>query len=140
MSYRTGLHPSLDAELAEQSTSRLHRPGRIEIPTYEVITDMSIVDAMRREREETERVTRLGYERARESKYGTLKLTARMYAIIEFAGVSADLMMKDHPVGPLGLKSFRFVEGCERMTHSDCQARYRQLLIAELRAKEEKQQ
>jgi hypothetical protein len=100
---------------------------------------MSIVDAMRRHQEEVDRIIQIGYERARASKYGTLKLTARMYAIIEFAGVSADLMMKDHPIGPLGRKSFRFVEGCERMTYSDCQARYRQLLIEEIKSREEKQ-
>lgn len=96
---------------------------------------MSILNALARERAEQDALNQLGYQRAAQTRYGTIKLSARMYAIIQSDGVSVDHLMKGMP---LGIRRFSFVEGCERMTFQDCQDRYRQLLIAEIKEREEK--
>lgn len=81
-------------------------------------------------REEAE----LGYARARASKYGYMSVSERRYAIIEFTGLSADLMVKGDP---LGMKRFKFVEGCERLTWPDMMTQYKALLRQEIEAARE---
>jgi hypothetical protein len=85
MSYRTGLHPSLDAELAE--------PEPIRQTDTRTITEMQRDEQARRNR-----IANLGFARAVASHYAWIQLSARKYAIIEQTSISASIRDESKPI------------------------------------------
>lgn len=89
---------------------------------------MTPYEKITKDREEHKRLISLAFEHARQSKYGYIKISARRFAIIRRAGLSADI---SSPENPIGMTLFEFVQDCEYLTYEDMITQLKELLRSE---------